>query len=373
VHVGLVPLRDLPDETLDRWRDLAHDAAEPNPFVAPEFVLPAAFHLEEGAGAALLHVDDGDGMVFALPVVRRRRYRKLPLRTLSTWRHPYCYLGTPLTRGLDATAAWLAVLGHLRRSSAADLLALELFPDVGAGMASLTPAAAQEGRSVSCFDTHRRPIIHRRPQADYFQVSMSSKRRKNLRRQRRHLDDLLEGRLRRIDWGPEHVARPAAVELFLGLEKSGWKGQAGTAIACSPADTAFFRSVVDQFAVAGQLQLWFLEASGPPVAAQCNLIAGDTVFHFKIAYEESLARYSPGVLLELEMIEEFHEDPQLNHIDSCAAPGSMYESLYPDSRWLTAALVPLRPSARAAAPALASALRRRSAKPAAAGPAEDAE
>jgi CelD/BcsL family acetyltransferase involved in cellulose biosynthesis len=199
---------------------------------------------------------------------------------------------------------------------------------------------------------------------------MSSKHRKNLRRQRRHLDTQLEGRLRRVDWGPQDMARPAAAELFLRLEQAGWKGRTGTAMACSPADAAFFRLVVERFGQAALLQLWFLEASGTPVAAQCNLVSGDTVFHFKIAYDEDLAHYSPGVLLELEMIEEFHEDRRLNHIDSCASPGSMYESLYPDSRALTGALVPLHPGARMMAPMLAAALRRRARKELSQGAAE---
>jgi CelD/BcsL family acetyltransferase involved in cellulose biosynthesis len=220
--------------------------------------------------------------------------------------------------------------------------------------------------TVSTFDLHRRPVIERRPEPTYFEGRMSNKRRKNLRRQRRHLDDLLGGKLERVDWGPQEVARPAAVELFLRLEAAGWKGRAGTAMSCHPDHEAFFRVLVEEFARDDQLQLWFLEAAGTPVAAQCNLISGDTVFHFKIAYDESVAHYSPGVLLELEMLEEFHADQRLQRIDSCAAAGSMYESLYPDSRQLTAALVPLSSRARLTAPPLAALLRRRDARAAAA-------
>jgi CelD/BcsL family acetyltransferase involved in cellulose biosynthesis len=292
---------------------------------------------------------------------------------VATWRHPYCFLGSPLTSAADATESWLRALRHLRHLGHFDLLALDLLPAELPGLAAVEVAAARQGITVSTFDRHARPMIHRRAEPTYFEMSMSGKRRKNLRRQRRHLDDLLMGDLHRVDWGPNDLARPVAAELFLRLEYSGWKGRAGTAMACSPSDAAFFRLLVDRFGREGLLQLWFLEASGTPVAGQCNLISGDTVFHFKIAYDEDLARFSPGVLLELEMIAEFHEDPRLNHIDSCAAPGSMYESLYPDSRALLGALVPLRAPARMMAPILASALRRRSRKEAAGAPSSDGE
>jgi CelD/BcsL family acetyltransferase involved in cellulose biosynthesis len=304
-------------------------------------------------------------MRLALPVVHLRRYRRLPLRTVATWRHPYCFLGSPLTVEADASEEWAAAVAHLRRTGVADLLALELLPVENSGLASLSRGAARHGVSVSTFDLHKRPVIDRRPEPTYFDGRMSSKRRKNLRRQRRHLDDLLGGKLERVDWGLQESARPAAIELFLRLEASGWKGRAGTAMSCHPSHEAFFRVLVEEFARDGQLQPWFLEAAGTPVAAQCNLISGDTVFHFKIAYDEALAYYSPGVLLELEMLEEFHLDERLQHIDSCAAAGSMYESLYPDSRHLTGALVPLSHKARLAAPALAAVLRRRQAAAAA--------
>jgi len=362
LRAGLVALFDADDLLIGRWQELAAAAFDPNPFAHPDFALPAARTLPDGADAALLHVEDGAEMVLALPVVRRRRYRRLPVRTLATWRHPYCFLGSPLTSAADATESWDHALRHVRRAGDAELLALELLPAEIPGLASVEVAAAQRGIKVSTFERHARPMIHRRAEPTYFDASMSSKHRKNLRRQRRHLDALLEGKLERVDWGPQDLARPAAAELFLRLEEAGWKGRTGTAIACSAADAAFFRLMVERFGEKALLQLWFLEASGTPVAAQCNLISGDTVFHFKIAYDEDLAQYSPGVLLELEMIQEFHEDVRLNHIDSCAAPGSMYESLYPDSRALTGALVPLRQTGRMMAPMLAAALRRRERK-----------
>ena len=42
------------------------------------------------------------------------------------------------------------------------------------------------------------------------------------------------------------------------------------------------------------------------IAMKCNLRAGDGAVAFKIAYDEAYARFSPGVLLEIEQIERLH-------------------------------------------------------------------
>jgi hypothetical protein len=62
-----------------------------------------------------------------------------------------------------------------------------------------------------------------------------------------------------------------------------------------------------------------LTVGGRTVAMKCNFLAHDGAFAFKIAYDEAYARFSPGTLLELENIREFHRRPELRWMDSCAA------------------------------------------------------
>jgi hypothetical protein len=60
---------------------------------------------------------------------------------------------------------------------------------------------------------------------------------------------------------------------------------------------------------------------------------------FKITYDEAYAKYSPGVLLELENIRQLHQGC-LSWMDSCAAPNRfMINQLWPErvevqSLWL---------------------------------------
>jgi len=76
------------------------------------------------------------------------------------------------------------------------------------------------------------------------------------------------------------------------------------------------------------------------VAAQCNILAGEGAFCFKIGFDATLGRYSPGVQLELENLRGFH-DYGLAWMDSCADPdNAMINRLWPDRRRISTLLVP---------------------------------
>ena len=62
-----------------------------------------------------------------------------------------------------------------------------------------------------------------------------------------------------------------------------------------------------------------LRLDGRAIAMKCNLLAGDGAVAFKIAYDESYARFSPGVLLELEHLRRLHEPGAPAWVDSGAA------------------------------------------------------
>jgi CelD/BcsL family acetyltransferase involved in cellulose biosynthesis len=112
-----------------------------------------------------------------------------------------------------------------------------------------------------------------------------------------------------------------------------------------------------EFADAGRLQLLELRGGGETLAMKCNLLAGDTIFCFKIAYEEKWASLSPGIQLELDMLKLFHEESEARFIDSCAdANNSMINRLWPDRRSLVTQVLPGHgASGRAARPALIAA------------------
>ena len=73
-----------------------------------------------------------------------------------------------------------------------------------------------------------------------------------------------------------------------------------------------------------------LRIDGKAIAAKLNFLVGNGGYSFKIAYDEQLERYSPGVLLELENIRRLHARSDLAWMDSLAVPQhSMIERLWP--------------------------------------------
>jgi hypothetical protein len=59
---------------------------------------------------------------------------------------------------------------------------------------------------------------------------------------------------------------------------------------------------------------------------------------FKIAYDEEFARYSPGVLLQMEYLER---GLALDWVDSCATPGHpMFDTLWLERRPIVTIMVP---------------------------------
>jgi CelD/BcsL family acetyltransferase involved in cellulose biosynthesis len=134
----------------------------------------------------------------------------------------------------------------------------------------------------------------------------------------------------------------ANVRDLLELEMAGWKGREGTAIACQESTRKFFDEMTRDMARAGRLQSLSLQVEGKTVASKLNLLSGSHGFAFKIAFDESLARFSPGMLLEVENIRHLHESTNIQSMDSCADPDHpMINHLWPERRGIESLLVSL--------------------------------
>lgn len=355
----VVPLAEVDAHDRAAWRALADRAVEPNPFHDPDFVLAAARHLD-AAGVGLAVVEAASGWEACLPVERVRRLPEGHLPAVRTWRHLYCFLGTPLVAADASSDAFAALLDAIRAWGGPNrLLALEWQGDDGPVGAAAAAAVEEHRLRVLDHQTFTRATIVRgREGEDPVAVTLSGDRRRRLQRLRRRLAEELGGEVVSTD----RAGDPAAVEEFLQLEASGWKGNSGTALASRPADAQLFRQVCEAFASRGRLRLRALEAGGRSVAMKCSFVAGDAVFCFKSAYDERHRVCSPGVLLELDDVDAFAAGRE-RWMDSCTDPeNEMINGLWPDRRRLTTlVLAPTGVLGRAAAGALpkVGAVRRR--------------
>ena len=72
-------------------------------------------------------------------------------------------------------------------------------------------------------------------------------------------------------------------------------------------------------------------------------------YGFKICYDEAHSRYSPGVLMEIDLLSALEGMGASDFVDSCAAPDHpMINSLWPDRRRLVGVnIAAANPAARA--------------------------
>src|SRR4051794_28271006 len=349
----LIELNSLSERDEGAWRDLASRALEPNPFVEPDFVLPATRTLTRGRVGLLAVEEDGD-MLAALPVVRERWRRVLP--ALVTWRHLYSFLGSPLVDRERPEQALTELLEAARNSRR--YVVLEWLSTGGPLDRALREAQRSNALQPIGEASHQRATLGRRREGDY-QGHLRPHHRREMRRLGRRLEEELGAPLETVD----RAGSPEAVRRFLELEASSWKGRAGTAILANPDHVRFFEEICERFARAGRLQLLELQAGERTVAGKCNLVAASGIFCFKIGHDGELGRFSPGIQLELANIERFHAG-EADWMDSCAAPdNAMINRLWPDRRRIRT-LVLGRPGLRtwAAERAFAMAMSRRRAQ-----------
>ena len=136
--------------------------------------------------------------------------------------------------------------------------------------------------------------------------ALGAKKLKELRRQRHRLEE----------HGPVtfDVARKPgeikpALETFLQLESSGWKGERGTALIQDAGDATFIRRAVPALAETAQCEIVTLHAGATPVASGIVLRHQDRAFFFKLGIDERFAKYSPGVQLTLDLTRHLCADP----------------------------------------------------------------
>ena len=266
------------------------------------------------------------------------RAYKIPLPALVS-ADPYGTLCTPLLDRDMAEEAVTGILEQARRAGAHALIfratslegpAMKAFADV-LGRNGLTPVVLQ---------SHVRACLDATADADdLLREALGAKKLKELRRQRNRLAE-------HGDVQFDIARRPAeiadAVETFLTLEASGWKGQRGTALSQDDGDAIFIRRASAALG-SDQRASVTLRAGQTPVAAAIVLRHQDRAFYFKLGVDERFAKFSPGVQLTLDLTQHLCADPTIRLVDSTAAPDHpMINPIWRGRLALGAVLIPLR-------------------------------
>ena len=340
---ALTPLADI---SASQWRALSERAVEPNGYYLPdwELAINASAHGRGGA-SALGSWSDAKGLTGLLPVVSMWRAYKIPLPALVS-ADPYGTLSTPLLDRDDPEAAAAEILHEARRAGAYALVLRDTSLD-GAAMQAFSTVLRRDGITPRVLTSHVRAALDARRDADeLLHEALGAKKLKELRRQRNRLADHGDVRID-IARTPGEVA--AAIETFLKLEASGWKGKRGTALAQDDGDAAFVRRATPALAANRQCEIMTLTAGASPVAAAIVLRHQDRAFYFKLGVDERFAKFSPGVQLTLELTRHLCADPAIAVADSTANPDHpMINPIWRERLSIGDVLIPLRRGDRVA-------------------------
>lgn len=338
---------------LPAWEKLVEEALEPNVFYEPWMLLPGfrAFSAGKNLQFVLIFTPDparvsGPPILCGFfPLEIRSHYRglakKLPIKTLSLWKweDEFCYLCTPLLRTeyarecLSAFFDWLAAGTH-----GCGLMEFGFINGDGP-FHQLVVDHFYDNPQLPCVtDCFTRALF--RPAVDaeeYLRSALPGNRRKELRRQERRLAEMGQLEYRILEPGGDVATW---IEEFLQLEAKSWKGPAGRALVCNEQSRTFFVAIATEAFHRGQLMMLSLELDGRPIAHKCNFLAAPGSFAIKIAFDEEYARFSPGVLLEMENIRQLHARSQISWMDSCADPDRlMINRLWQDRRTIPTLVV----------------------------------
>lgn len=102
------------------------------------------------------------------------------------------------------------------------------------------------------------------------------------------------------DLGPE-------LDEGLRLEASGWKGEEGTAIECSPDTALFYRRMAAAFQEADQLRFNWIVLDGAAISFDFCLLYGNRLYTLKSGMDEDYKSFAPGLVLRLAVIKRCFE------------------------------------------------------------------
>tara|TARA_R110000868_G_scaffold96110_19_gene264418 strand:- start:9417 stop:10703 length:1287 start_codon:yes stop_codon:yes gene_type:complete len=305
---------------LDALAAKAHDS---NPLFEARTLQAAMQHLQVGEPVQVALVwsaaraDGSRDLIGAFPYQSRRFYLGLPVPVWSVWTHIHSFLATPLVATGHEHDAIRRFLRYADQASA-KLVRFPLFQADGAFGPALTEVLAERGLGQGETGHHERAFLDVSLDGEtYLATHMRKKKRKEYNRL---WNRFAETGALTFETPDARLDLDRWLEDFLSLERSGWKGKRGTALAERTNERTYFESMCRDAQAQGKFHTAQITLDGKPIAMLASFVAGRGAYSFKIAYDEAYARFSPGALLMMKVIGAFHDDPRIDWVDSCAIP-----------------------------------------------------
>ena len=333
-RVAFLPVAEMDAAFTKTWIALAEQASEPNIFYEQWFLSPGLTAFDHHPDMRLFLLWAGEPghsqLLGLLPLGPQSHFGRWPVPHVQNWMHHNCFLGTPLVRKGFEPVFWEQLLTALDAGDWPGFLHINGMTIGGPLDQALRAVCGNQKRRCDLVHSETRALLQSDLGSEaYFNATVRGKKRKELRRQAKRLEELGA-----ITYGKYSGSEGLDqwIDEFLQLERCGWKGLGGSALDSVGQTREFFREALLGAALAGQLERYDIRLEGTPLAMLVNFHSGRHSFSFKTAFDEAFARFSPGVLLQLENLKML-DDPSIVWMDSCAAQDHpMIDSLWSDRR-----------------------------------------
>jgi CelD/BcsL family acetyltransferase involved in cellulose biosynthesis len=267
-------------------------------FYRHEFIRVWLDNFAPDARLKILTLRGADGALQAvLPLLAQRAsWYGLPVRELRCAANLHSCRFDLVAR--DPQVAARAFLDHLEADSGWDVLRLTDVPENGRAFV-LSEAAEARGMPTGVWEANASPWLPLPSSWEELLVGLDAKFKANVRRRRRKLEQRGQVTFERVEGG---LGLESALEEGLALERSGWKGAQGTAIAQDGATRGFYTELARTASGQGALALSFLRVDGKAVAFHYALEHGGRYLLLKPGYDEALGECSPGQLMMDEVL-----------------------------------------------------------------------
>lgn len=275
----------------DEWDDLC-DRVGASPFVRPSWMLPW-YEAFDRSGACFVTASAGGELVGVLALVRRFG----SLFSATNWHSP---IYSAVARDAEVGRALLEAAMH-----AAPALVLRFVPAESQTATSFAAVGETSRLSLHSRRLLESPRVEIHEPWDTYEKGLSKSMLKTLRRRSRRLEELGETEIEVVT-DSEHAG--ARLTEGLELERAGWKGRNGTAIAVDPRLARFYGQVVASAADSARLSLAFLRLNGRAIAFHLDLVDDGVLYGLKGTYAEDLGQLSPSRILRHERIKQAFAD-----------------------------------------------------------------
>jgi hypothetical protein len=325
------------------WEELAAAALEPNVFYEHWMLLPAleAF----GAGRDICFVlvlirdprnPDAPAQLGGLfPLEFTPRVKRLQVPALTTWQHLHCLLCTPLVRA-DAVRECIIELFLWLRSGEAEAALIEMKSMAGDGPFHRAFGELIGDLGIVSWETgaYARGLLRKDPGAPAsFEAAVSSDLRRMLRRKEARLSE--KGRLERLVLRPGDDDLGRWIDEFLRLEASACIGRRAGSLEGTEIYRRYFTDMATAAYARGRLLMLGLNFDGRPIARNCALLAGEGSFTIATACDDHFARFSPGLMLDLETVRQLDRLPGVLWLDAgTERPGMLLGQFANDRRMI---------------------------------------